>query len=523
MTSAPWPWMGVLAAIALSSCSIAPARLNPVVAPARDNIGSLLNQALAESGKDFGGPALGRFIEAWKSESGDVSGEIVVGSGERGKVYRITFGGSVKGEPAILHYDTIVPATSFQVRGLEHHRRDGVGIPLIASRGNRANGLDTYLPPEGIVRPLTATLRSTSGRGGTRNVHIDLHCPFAEETVTIQGRTHALAADFSAPWAELLSRTGPLEQRKILDVFTPEPKRETRLYLMEPYDPEKEPLIMIHGLFSSPLTWAATTNHLWGDDTLRRRYQIWHYLYNTSAPALYSSRLLRAQLRELRGMLDPGGDDPAMRRTTLLTHSMGGLVGKGLAVTPGNAFWEAAFTIPPGELRLSPEDRAALTDAFVWRADPRIQRIIFIATPHLGSPVADHWVGRTGRLLAKPPDRFRALYLRVSEANPGAFTPAYRSLGEGRLDGIHALSPDQPSLRILAGLPFTHPVRVHSIIGDRGRSGPLEASSDGVVPYWSSHLADADSETLVPAGHGLIDHPDTLAEIKRILRLAPGG
>ena len=55
--------------------------------------------------------------------------------------------------------------------------------------------------------------------------------------------------------------------------------------------------------------------------------------------------------------------------------------------------------------------------------------------------------------------------------------------------------------------------------GNRGRPGPIEKSSDGIVSYWSSHLPDADSEKIVPGDHGLIDHPETLAEIKRILKL----
>jgi hypothetical protein len=45
--------------------------------------------------------------------------------------------------------------------------------------------------------------------------------------------------------------------------------------------------------------------------------------------------------------------------------------------------------------------------------------------------------------------------------------------------------------------------------------GPL--STDGLVEYYSAHLAGAESEKLIPAGHYLMDHPETVAEIKRIL------
>ncbi len=62
-------------------------------------------------------------------------------------------------------------------------------------------------------------------------------------------------------------------------------------------------------------------------------------------------------------------------------------------------------------------------------------------------------------------------------------------------------------------------VRLHSILGDRGRGGSPEKSSDGVVPYASSHLPEAESEALVPAGHtGTLKQPETRVELSRILR-----
>jgi hypothetical protein len=59
----------------------------------------------------------------------------------------------------------------------------------------------------------------------------------------------------------------------------------------------------------------------------------------------------------------------------------------------------------------------------------------------------------------------------------------------------------------------------HSIIGNRGLPGPLAESSDGIVPYWSSHRDRAESEVIVPGPHGLVNYPQTIAELKRILNL----
>ncbi|MGB9056689.1 MAG: hypothetical protein WCC54_30925, partial [Pseudolabrys sp.] len=58
---------------------------------------------------------------------------------------------------------------------------------------------------------------------------------------------------------------------------------------------------------------------------------------------------------------------------------------------------------------------------------------------------------------------------------------------------------------------------VHSIIGDRGR-GDTPNSSDGIVPYWSSHLDGAKSELIVHSGHGAQYDPEAIREVERILK-----
>ncbi len=57
------------------------------------------------------------------------------------------------------------------------------------------------------------------------------------------------------------------------------------------------------------------------------------------------------------------------------------------------------------------------------------------------------------------------------------------------------------------------------MIGNRGKRGPVENGGDGIVPYSSSDIESADSELIVPAGHGAFRHPEAMAEIVRILKL----
>jgi hypothetical protein len=66
-------------------------------------------------------------------------------------------------------------------------------------------------------------------------------------------------------------------------------------------------------------------------------------------------------------------------------------------------------------------------------------------------------------------------------------------------------------------LPLPAGISFHSIIGDRGK-GNTPASSDGVVPYWSSHVTPVASEKIVPSSHSVPDCPVAAQELKRILK-----
>jgi hypothetical protein len=83
-------------------------------------------------------------------------------------------------------------------------------------------------------------------------------------------------------------------------------------------------------------------------------------------------------------------------------------------------------------------------------------------------------------------------------------------------NSIDTLSPNDPFVKEMSTLPMAKRIPYHSIIGDRGR-GDTPNSSDGVVPYWSSHLNGSESEKIVPSGHGAEHSPQGIAEVLRIL------
>ena len=83
-------------------------------------------------------------------------------------------------------------------------------------------------------------------------------------------------------------------------------------------------------------------------------------------------------------------------------------------------------------------------------------------------------------------------------------------------NSVTSLSPKNPTLKVVDKAPMRVPH--HTILGDRGR-GDSPNSSDGVVPYWSSHLDSAQSQKIVPGPHGSCELPQTIEELKRILHL----
>lgn len=164
-----------------------------------------------------------------------------------------------------------------------------------------------------------------------------------------------------------------------------------------------------------------------------------------------------------------------------------------------------------GDLYATFPSDSLVKKALIFDSNPHVKRIVFICVPHRGSYLATSWIGSLGISLIRLPTAI------ISKAEQVILSPVLRNIGFTRLPtGINGLSPRSPLLRSLDTLPITAPY--YSIIGDRGR-GDTPNSSDGVVPYWSSHLDGAQSELIVPGPHGSFTLPQTIAELKRILRL----
>jgi hypothetical protein len=181
----------------------------------------------------------------------------------------------------------------------------------------------------------------------------------------------------------------------------------------------------------------------------------------------------------------------------------------------GDNLWRYFFGNPPAETKLSSETKALLEEALMFTPRRDVARIIFISTPHRGSVLAQNWIGRIGSSLIRKSVRVMNAGPEILQASVVQEDPTVLKLN--RLpNSIDTLSPNDPFVKEMNMLPMAKRIPYHSIIGDRGR-GDTPNSSDGVVPYWSSHLDGAESEKIVPAGHGAEHSAQGIAEVLRIL------
>ena len=124
-------------------------------------------------------------------------------------------------------------------------------------------------------------------------------------------------------------------------------------------------------------------------------------------------------------------------------------------------------------------------------------------------------LGRVARLLVRVPQAVRARLYAIVSQNRRALAVGAPIRSTSSLD---SLGPRDPLVAAINDVPLRSGVRLHSLLGNRGRRGPVERSSDGVVAYGSAHLPQAESERVVPAGHtGTLKSPQTADELARIL------
>ena len=382
----------------------------------------------------------------------------------------------------------------------------GAGVPVVIRYEAPPH---SHYPPEGLFVNGTATYQKL--RGKTR-----VMIGAGAENVLLGNRTYGAATDTVAAGNRLNRLAGKLAESGFINMVRPlQSERKPKIYLLDPYDARKTPLLMVHGLQSTPLAFSELVNSLRSDPAFRRKYQIWQFHYASGTPVLVNAVALRASLDETVSALDPDRRSVACRSIVVIGHSMGGVISHTLVSSSGNSVWSSVFKVPASQLKGDREAIAYLDHILHFKRDTRISKVIFMAAPHRGSPVSLSVIGFTGNLFTRLSTMEEHRFTDVARQNQEVMTDAaadfYR---RGRFSAVRTLSPRSPALIAVSGLPIHVPF--HSVIGQK-RRGSVEESSDGVVPYWSSHLEGANSEKIVRSGHGIIGNPEAILEVKRIL------
>jgi pimeloyl-ACP methyl ester carboxylesterase len=377
--------------------------------------------------------------------------------------------------------------------------RSGIGLPLVG----RIADTDPNTPWSGYRVPLT--LVALPGDPPSDCCRAALADPTKIGTVRTPHGDLPLAMDLETPLA-LTSVTGPRLGAGIANLLRPGRFiGRPRIVFLQPFDPDRVPVVLVHGLMSTPHMWEPLIKDLLTDPEIRDRCQFWFFYYPTGQPVPLSA----LQLREALDAAVKAHD--VKQPMILIGHSMGGILSRAQVsrLTP-----EEAEKVLPGVSALA--ESSPVRRALIFQPRGDVSRVVFLFTPHRGSRLASSGLGALGIRLIRLPNTL------LTELGIGTETLPLALLGPRLPTSIHGLSPQSAFLRALDRSRPTVPA--HSVIGDRGRGDGL-AGSDGVVPYLSAHLPSAESELVVPTGHGGIAHPETVAELKRIIRLslAEGG
>lgn len=436
----------------------------------------------------------------------------------------------------------LLPASSLVFRGLRStYRRDGFGSELVAvteepllitstSPDDEADmpapGPRRRRPPAWREMPspnITVVFRFSGETLDellrTDEVHVSVHDPLVENWLMIRGQHVPLSGNFTAGYGLWLARS-EFSRQSLRSLFGHEQGiNRPHLYMMQPFDPNRRIILMLHGLASSPEAWVNVANEIVGDEVLRREFQVWQVYYPTNMPVAINHAAIRRLLHETLSNFDPEGGTAASEGLVIVGHSMGGMIARLMVSSADEQLWDWVEQ----ERDLEPERlqriRSRLNSLLQFEPFPGIDRAIFIAAPHRGTSVAGHglvrWVAG-----------FIRLPLSILQHIDEALTPQAHAASVSSRSGapekfvsnsIHNLDERDSFVQAASRLPISDRVRYHSIIARAEAAGPLEKTDDGLVPYRSAHLPAAVSEKVIVSGHSVQETAAAILEIRRIL------
>jgi hypothetical protein len=210
------------------------------------------------------------------------------------------------------YFTSFVPSAEIKEKLIKKgNHQEGVGGSLVGVRN--VTPPEKFAAKKGIPGAVTATLDFKRN-----DATLALRRPFRQPTAVVQGKIRPLAADFSAPIGYYQPPPNLLFVSLMAMLRSSHYMDKTGLYFLQPYDPDRIPLVFVHGLFSTPFDWVQTINGLQADPEIRKHYQFWVFGYPTGNPILYSAFRLREELSKVDKLY------PNHRPYVVVGHSMGG-------------------------------------------------------------------------------------------------------------------------------------------------------------------------------------------------------
>jgi pimeloyl-ACP methyl ester carboxylesterase len=428
-------------------------------------------------------------------------------------------------------FDHFEFVSDYEMKGLKnHYQTHGLGVPLIVVRRSYpGEPAAARYYPQGLSFPVTAFLRPIRGRSPTGRCQglLEICDPLEISDTRVGNLQVPLESDLTTPLAYFLSKV-PLESLATVGLFKPEqllapqgdPKAMLKwLYMVQPYESGKIPVVFIHGLWSSPMTWMEMFNDLRNSADIRRHFQFWFYLYPTGQPFWISAAQLRHDLAEMLQVLDPQHSEPAFDQMVLVGHSMGGLVARLQTLESGDEFWKLASKIPWSQVKAAPDLHEKLGDAFYFHPNPSIRRVVTIATPHGGSDFSNETTQYLTSKLIRLPETLVSAQQQLFRDNPEMlFSQSLLKIDTS----IDSLAPGSPILAVMQNSPRAPWVKYNNIIGQVPESSWLHRlgdQTDGVVTFANARSPDAEPPVIVPSTHLTVHcHPLAVLEVRRILQ-----
>lgn len=427
----------------------------------------------------------------------------------------------------------LLPASTLYFTGLRStYRRDGFGGELVAVTASQRTvvkeveegtfAMDPAKAPAWSVMNTPAVTMLLDFQGDTldqvlasRHATLKVFDPYRTERTRLRDQEIPLAANFTAGYGLWLARSG-FNRQSLESLFGGKGAVEApQLFMMQPFDPDRGVILMVHGLASSPEAWVNVANELGADEQIRDRYQVWQIYYPTNVPIAINHVRIRHLLRETLRQVDPQGTAAASDDIVVLGHSMGGILSRLMVSSSGNTLWKTFVedrNVDPERLAKYRNNAEAILR---FEPMPEISTAIFVAAPHRGTDAAGKRLAQfIGRLVVLPVTMLKgmgeALSMLVSNDPDGKARRAPRN-------GLQNLDRKDPFIRVARDLPIGSGVTYHSIIAQQ-LDGALADSTDGVVPYWSSHLPGAATETIIRGEHSVQESPEAIAAMRRILK-----